>query len=91
MKCLAIAIVTTMAFLITTALLESRLRCSGRNHPVGVIHVGAAVCDSATRRHSVDAFSEHVTKDIVQVLQGTIILFVAAEAFFRGPLQSWVC
>jgi ABC-type uncharacterized transport system permease subunit len=32
----------------------------------------------------VDGFSEHVTKDIVQVLQGTIILFVAAEAFFRG-------
>jgi ABC-type uncharacterized transport system permease subunit len=31
----------------------------------------------------VDGFSEHITKDIVQVLQGIIILFVAAEAFFR--------
>ena len=37
----------------------------------------------------VDAFTEHVTKDIVQVLQGTIILFVAAEAFFRGPFAKW--
>ena len=34
----------------------------------------------------VDAFTEHVTKDIVQVLQGTIILFVAAEAFFAVQL-----
>jgi ABC-type uncharacterized transport system permease subunit len=31
----------------------------------------------------VDGFSEHVTKDIVQVLQGIIILFVAAESFFK--------
>jgi len=37
----------------------------------------------------VDAFTESVTKDIVQVLQGTIILFVAAEAFFRGPFAKW--
>ena len=41
----------------------------------------------------VDGFSEHVTKDIVQVLQGIIILFVAAEAFFKwlvgrvGPIE----
>ena len=35
----------------------------------------------------VDAFTEHVTKDIVQILQATIILFVAAEAFFREPIQ----
>jgi ABC-type uncharacterized transport system permease subunit len=34
----------------------------------------------------VDAFTENVTKDIVQILQGIIILFVAAEAFFREPL-----
>ena len=34
----------------------------------------------------VDAFTQHVTKDIVQILQGTIILFVAAEAFFREPI-----
>jgi ABC-type uncharacterized transport system permease subunit len=31
----------------------------------------------------VDGFSENVTKDIVQVLQGIIILFVAAESFFK--------
>jgi ABC-type uncharacterized transport system permease subunit len=37
----------------------------------------------------VDAFTAHVTKDIVQVLQGIIILFVAAEAFFRGPFAKW--
>jgi general nucleoside transport system permease protein len=58
----------------------------GRNHPVGVI-ISALLF--AVLQHGgiyVDGFSEHVTKDIVQVLQGIIILFVAAEAFFRGPL-----
>ena len=34
----------------------------------------------------VDAFTPHVTKDIVQILQATIILFVAAEGFFRGTI-----
>ncbi len=55
----------------------------GRNHPVGVI---LAALLFAVLQHGgiyVDGFSEHVTKDIVQVLQGIIILFVAAEAFFR--------
>ena len=65
----------------------------GRNHPVGVI---LAALLFAVLQHGgiyVDGFSEHVTKDIVQVLQGIIILFVAAEAFFRwllrrvGPIQ----
>jgi len=56
----------------------------GRNHPVGV--VVAALLFAVLQRGGihVDGFSEFVTKDIVQVLQGTIILFVAAEAFFRG-------
>src|SRR5258708_32791209 len=56
----------------------------GRNHPVGVIF--AALLFGVLQHGGiyVDGFSEHVTKDIVQVLQGTIILFVAAEAFFRG-------
>ncbi len=36
----------------------------------------------------VDAFTEQVTKDIVQILQGTIILFVAAEALFRGRFSG---
>ena len=56
----------------------------GRNHPVGVIL--AALLFGVLQRGGihVDGFSEHVTKDIVQVLQGIIILFVACEAFFRG-------
>src|SRR5678816_1119627 len=61
----------------------------GRNHPVGVIL--AALLFAVLQRGGipVDAFTEHVTKDIVQVLQGTIILFVAAEAFFRGSFAKW--
>jgi ABC-type uncharacterized transport system permease subunit len=56
----------------------------GRNHPVGVLL--AALLFAILQRGGihVDGFSQHVTKDIVQVLQGMIILFVAAEAFFRG-------
>ena len=58
----------------------------GRNHPVGVIL--AALLFAALQHGGiyVDGFSEHVTKDIVQVLQGIIILFIAAEAFFRWLL-----
>jgi simple sugar transport system permease protein len=57
----------------------------GRNHPGGVI-VAALLFAVLTRGGiPVDAFTEHVTKDIVQILQATIILFVAAEAFFREP------
>lgn len=61
----------------------------GRNHPVGVII--SALLFAVLQRGGipVDAFTEHVTKDIVQVLQGTIILFVAAEAFFRGPFAKF--
>src|SRR5688572_9560809 len=58
----------------------------GRNHPVGVI-ISALLF--AVLQHGgiyVDGFSEHITKDIVQVLQGIIILFVAAEAFFKWSL-----
>ena len=55
----------------------------GRNHPVGVIL--AALLFAALQHGGiyVDGFSEHVTKDIVQVLQGIIILFVAAEGFLQ--------
>jgi ABC-type uncharacterized transport system permease subunit len=61
----------------------------GRNHPVGVIL--AALLFGVLQRGGihVDGFTEHVTKDIVQVLQGIIILFVAAEAFFRGPFAKF--
>ena len=58
----------------------------GRNHPAGVI---LAALLFAVLQHGgiyVDGFSEHITKDIVQVLQGIIILFVAAEAFFKWSL-----
>ena len=58
----------------------------GRNHPVGVV-VAALLFAVLTRGGvPVDAFTQHVTKDIVQILQATIILFVAAEAFFREPI-----
>src|SRR5713226_5887285 len=61
----------------------------GRNHPVGVVI--AALLFGVLQRGGiyVDGFSEYVTKDIVQVLQGTIILFVAAEAFFRGQFGTF--
>lgn len=61
----------------------------GRNHPVGVIISALLFAILQRGGIPVDAFTEHVTKDIVQVLQGTIILFVAAEAFFRGPFAKW--
>lgn len=56
----------------------------GRNHPVGVIL--ASLLFGALLRGGlfVDIFTEHVSKDLVLVLQGIIILFVAAEALFRG-------
>jgi simple sugar transport system permease protein len=56
----------------------------GRNHPGGVIL--ASLLFGALLRGGlfVDIFTEHVSKDLVLVLQGIIILFVAAEALFRG-------
>ncbi|MDT5155976.1 MAG: ral nucleoside transport system permease protein [Acidobacteriota bacterium] len=61
----------------------------GRNHPVGVIL--AALLFGMLQRGGifVDAFSVHVSKDLVQVLQGVVILFVAAEALFRGPFSRF--
>jgi simple sugar transport system permease protein len=61
----------------------------GRNHPVGVIISALLFAILQRGGIPVDAFTQHVTKDIVQVLQGTIILFVAAEAVFRGPFSKW--
>jgi general nucleoside transport system permease protein len=56
----------------------------GRNHPAGVAL--AALLFGAFLRGGlfVDIFTEHVSKDLVLVLQAVIILFVAAEAVFRG-------
>ncbi|HET6889566.1 MAG TPA: ABC transporter permease [Pyrinomonadaceae bacterium] len=61
----------------------------GRNHPVGVILSALLFAILQRGGIPVDAFTEHVTKDIVQVLQGTIILFVAAEVMFRGPFAKF--
>jgi ABC-type uncharacterized transport system permease subunit len=61
----------------------------GRNHPAGVAL--AALLFGAFLRGGlfVDIFTEHISKDLVLVLQAIIILFVAAEALFRGPRKSW--
>jgi simple sugar transport system permease protein len=58
----------------------------GRTHPVGVVCAALLFAVLTRGGIPVDAFTEHVTKDIVQILQATIILFVAAEAFFREPI-----
>jgi simple sugar transport system permease protein len=56
----------------------------GRNHPIGIIL--AALLFGMLTRGSIflDAFTENVSKDLVLVIQGVVILFVAAEAIFRG-------
>jgi general nucleoside transport system permease protein len=59
----------------------------GRNHPVGVVVAALLFAILSRGGVPVDAFTQHVTKDIVQILQATIILFVAAEAFFREPIE----
>src|SRR4051812_2608980 len=61
----------------------------GRNHPIGIVF--SALLFGALTRGSlfVDIFTDKVSKDLVQVLQGIIILFVAAEALFRGPFSKW--
>ncbi len=55
----------------------------GRNHPLGVFL--AALLFGVLLRGGifVDAFSEHVTKDLVEVLQALVILFVAVGVNFR--------
>jgi general nucleoside transport system permease protein len=61
----------------------------GRNHPVGVL-LAAIFFGALTRGQLfVDIFTNKVSKDLVQVLQAIVILFVAAEAFFRGSFSRW--
>ncbi|HVT15256.1 MAG TPA: ABC transporter permease [Thermoanaerobaculia bacterium] len=56
----------------------------GRNHPVGVV-LSALLFGVLLRGGLfVEIFTEHVSKDLVLVLEAVIILFVAAEALFRG-------
>jgi general nucleoside transport system permease protein len=59
----------------------------GRNHPIGMIL--AAILFGALIRGGlfVDIFTENVSKDLVQVLQGIIVLLVAMEAMFRWGLR----
>jgi simple sugar transport system permease protein len=56
----------------------------GRNHPAGVLL--AALLFAVLQRGGVpvDAFTQLVSKDIVQILQALVILFVAAEGMFRS-------
>lgn len=61
----------------------------GRNHPVGVLISAFLFAILQRGAIPVDAFTEHVTKDIVQILQATIILFVAAEALFSETFQRF--
>src|SRR3989454_6214305 len=58
----------------------------GRKHSVGVLP-GSVFFGWVVRGGIfVDAFTNNVTKDIVDVLQGIVILLVAAEALLRGPV-----
>jgi general nucleoside transport system permease protein len=59
----------------------------GRNHPAGVLVAAFLFAILQRGGVPVDAFTEHVSKDIVVILQALVILFVAAEAMFRGPLN----
>ncbi len=55
----------------------------GRNHPIGVIL--AALLFGALNRGSLflDLHFDSLSKDLVMVLQGTIVLFVATDKFFK--------
>jgi len=61
----------------------------GRNHPVGVLL--AAILFAVLLRGGifVDAFTDHVSKDIVQILQALVILFVAVKPNFRGAFSRF--
>ncbi len=61
----------------------------GRNHPIGVLL--ASLLFGALIRGGlfVDIFTDHVSKDLVLVIQAVVILFVAAEQLFRGPFSRF--
>jgi simple sugar transport system permease protein len=61
----------------------------GRNHPAGVLLAAMLFGMMIRGGIFVDAFTNNVTKDLVDVLQGIVILFVAAEAMFRGPFAKY--
>ncbi len=59
----------------------------GRNHPIGVIL--AAILFGALQRGSLflDLEFENLSKDLVMVLQGIIVLFVATDQLFKKVLR----
>jgi len=61
----------------------------GRNHPVGVFLAALLFAILLRGGIFVDAYTVHVSKDIVDMLQGIVIVFVAAEAAFRGPIKKF--
>ncbi|MBO0201072.1 ABC transporter permease, partial [Vibrio alginolyticus] len=50
----------------------------GRNHPLGIIIAALFFAVLKTREKFVDIESKYVSKDLVEVLQAIIIIFVAA-------------
>ncbi|HEX8160689.1 MAG TPA: ABC transporter permease [Pyrinomonadaceae bacterium] len=60
----------------------------GRNHPVGVLLSALLFAVLIRGGIFVDAFSEHTTKDIVEVLQAIVILVVAASAVAEGLMRG---
>lgn len=58
----------------------------GRNHPVGIVF--AAILFGALNRGSLflDLNFDNLSKDLVMVLQGVIVLFVATDKLFRKIL-----
>jgi simple sugar transport system permease protein len=55
----------------------------GRNHPIGIILAALLFGTLFRGGLFVDIFTERVSKDLVAVLQGIIILFVAAESLVK--------
>jgi simple sugar transport system permease protein len=62
----------------------------GRNHPIGVFLAALLFGGLIRGGIFVDAFSEKVTKDIVEVLQAVVILFVAAFMGSEGVLRNFL-
>jgi simple sugar transport system permease protein len=60
----------------------------GRKHPVGVLLSALLFAVLIRGGIFVDAFTDHVSKDIVDMLQGIVIVFVAAEAVFPWLIKK---
>jgi simple sugar transport system permease protein len=57
----------------------------GRNHPIGIVLAALLL---GTLAHGGLAVSEHVPKELVQILQAVIILTVAAASAYRGRVAK---